>query len=195
MKKIFLVTAIISSIMLVGCGGGHSSSSSPVAPVVNNPSEVIAARTVVKPIVSNAGTILGVPAQSNRFSLTGNNSITFETLSSNIASTFNTPVIIQSLLRATGSDTEVSGQFEKQADHEVVTNFQNGIYERKVYSDVTTSKNNPNNYLAYYKIDNCVGTLDNDGILSSLTINDNASISVEDKEAGVSFNGKITTDF
>lgn len=196
MKKLFLVTAILASIMLVGCGGGsHSSSSSPLAPVVNNPNEVIAARTVVAPIVSNARTILGLPAQSNRLSSSDNNSITFEETTKNINTVFKTPVIIQSLLRATGSDIEVSGQFEKQADHEVVSSFENGIYERKVYTNVTTSKNNPNNYLAYYRIDNCVGNLDNDGILSSLTIKDNASISVDDKEAGVSFKGKITTDF
>ena len=196
MKKIFLVTAILASIMLVGCGGGGggSKSSSPVTPVISNPNEVIAARAVVAPIVKNAGTILGLQAQSNRLSCS-NDYLTFEDASNNIVTAFKTPVIIQSLIRATGANTEVSGQFENQADYEVVSSFENGVYERKVYSDVTTSKNNPNNYLAYYRIDNCVGTLDNDGILDSLTINSSASISIDDKEAGVSCKGKINTDF
>ena len=198
MKKSLLFTVLLASLTLVGCGGGGHGKSS-TGPSVSTPNEVFAAKATVTPIVSNAKNILNYsPTASYRYSSTQNDSLSFSDVSNNLETALKAPEVLISFLRANGSTlTDLSGQFDSHKNLEEVSTFssETGVYERRVYADVETSRTNPDKYLVYYRIEKCRGVINDDGILSSLTIEDSAPITVDDKERGLFFKGKITTDF
>lgn len=195
MKKFFLFVALIASTVLVGCGGGGGGGSTTIP--VNNPKEAIVARYVVAPIVGNAAEILNytpAPAASYRFSKNNSEGFSFNNISNNVQTALKSSAVLKSALRAVG--VPLSGQFDKFTKHEEIATFdsEKGIFERKVFKDVATSKSNPNDYLIYYRIENCKGNINADGILTLLTINENAPVFVDDIEGGVKFTGTINTD-
>ncbi len=195
MKKSFLFGALLASLALVGCGGGGGSSS-PVAPQVVIPNQAVVAGSVVAPIANNAQSILNyAPVTSSRLSSSNTDGFDFDNVSTNVQTALKANKVLASFLRANGADGVLAGQFDNSLRYEEISSFNNNVFERKVYKDIATSRNNPNNYLIYCKIENCKGNLDSDGVLKSFSINKDAAITVDDVKGGVKFSGTVNTDF
>ena len=223
-KNCWLLICLLSTLAMVGCGGGGGSSVNPAFPrntesQVSN--EALAVREAVVPVLRNADTILGLGGGNASFRTSTGNVKEFDTteIGNSVVNSLQTPQFLRAVISAVGGNIE-GGLWENESklySYAEVATYSNGVYERTVYSDNLDDiiKNGKNSYggslehsiIAYYKIEGCVADYDKENkIIRSLTINKGAKITVDDSRGfrfhdpyksaftPISFKGTINTD-